>query len=179
MMMKRIRGASWGLGLLFLLGLVACQGDDGAMVEAPEEVVAVAATSVAMATAEPTATATAVPTAVPTAIPEPDPLKIGTNGNPWWNDAVFYEVFVRSFYDSDGDGIGDINGLIEKLDYINDGDPTTTDDLGATGIWLMPIAVSPSYHGYDVVDYFEVDPEYGTNEDFARLMEEALSLIHI
>jgi alpha-amylase len=91
----------------------------------------------------------------------------------WWDDAIFYEIFVRSFYDSDGDGIGDLNGLIEKLDYLNDGDPTTTDDLGITGIWLMPIMASPSYHGYDVVDYYRVNPDYGTNEDFLRLMEEA------
>ncbi len=86
---------------------------------------------------------------------------------------MFYQVFVRSFYDSDGDGVGDLNGLIEKLDYLNDGDPTTTDDLGVTGLWLMPIMQSPSYHGYDVVDYFQVDDEYGTNEDFQRLVEEA------
>ncbi len=91
----------------------------------------------------------------------------------WWNDAVFYEVFVRSFKDSNGDGIGDINGLIEMLDYLNDGDPSTTTDLGVTGLWLMPIMESPSYHGYDVVDYYNVDSEYGTNEDFKRLMEEA------
>src|SRR5688572_14993216 len=79
-------------------------------------------------------------------------------GNPpaadtWWNDAVFYEVFVRSYYDSDGNGRGDFRGLIEKLDYLNDGDPNTTTDLGVTGIWLMPIFSSPSYHGYDVTDY--------------------------
>ncbi|NDJ78348.1 MAG: DUF3459 domain-containing protein [Chloroflexi bacterium] len=94
---------------------------------------------------------------------------------PWWNDRVFYEVFVRSFYDSDGDGIGDINGLIEKLDYLNDGDPATTDDLGITGIWLMPVAQSPSYHGYDVMDYYTIEQDYGTNADFQRLMEEAHS----
>ena len=58
----------------------------------------------------------------------------------WWNDRVFYEIFIRSFQDSDGDGIGDIQGIIERLDYLNDGDPTTTDDLGITGIWLMPPA---------------------------------------
>jgi glycosidase len=97
----------------------------------------------------------------------------GTAGMPWWNDAVFYEVFVRSFQDSDGDGKGDIPGLIERLDYLNDGDPSTADDLGVTGIWLMPIMESPSYHGYDVVDYFQVDEEYGTEEDFKRLIDEA------
>jgi alpha-amylase len=73
--------------------------------------------------------------------------------DPWWRDRTFYEVFVRSFADSDGDGIGDLRGLTERLDYLNDGDPATTDDLGVTGIWLMPVAESPSYHGYDVTDY--------------------------
>lgn len=92
---------------------------------------------------------------------------------PWWNDRVFYEIFVRSFYDSDGDGIGDLQGVIEKLDYLNDGDPTTTTDLGITGIWLMPIMQSPSYHGYDVTDYRQVEVDYGTNADFRRLMDEA------
>ncbi|MBI4772347.1 MAG: alpha-amylase [Chloroflexi bacterium] len=91
----------------------------------------------------------------------------------WWDDAVFYEVFVRSFKDSDGDGIGDLNGLIEKLDYLNDGDPATTADLGVTGLWLMPIMQSPSYHGYDVTDYYTVEQDYGTNGDFQRLMDEA------
>lgn len=86
---------------------------------------------------------------------------------------VYYEVFVRSFYDSNGDGIGDLNGLTEKLDYLNDGDPSTTDDLGVGGIWLMPILESPSYHGYDVTDYDRVNPNYGTEEDLRRLIEEA------
>jgi alpha-amylase len=98
---------------------------------------------------------------------------LATSPHPWWNDAIFYEVFVRSFYDSDGDGVGDISGLIERLDYLNDGDPTTTGDLGVTGLWLMPVMESPSYHGYDVVDYFQVDREYGSNDDFQRLIEEA------
>jgi alpha-amylase len=91
----------------------------------------------------------------------------------WWNQTVFYEIFVRSFKDSDGDGIGDFNGITEMLDYLNDGDPTTTDDLGITGIWLMPITESPSYHGYDVVDYYSVDQDYGTKDDFLRLVDEA------
>ncbi len=93
----------------------------------------------------------------------------------WWNDDVFYEIFVRSFKDSDGDGIGDIRGLINNLDYLNDGDSTTHNDLGITAIWLMPIQQSPSYHGYDVIDYKEVESDYGTNADFQELMDEAHS----
>ena len=92
---------------------------------------------------------------------------------PWWRDAVFYEVFVRSFHDSDGDGIGDLRGVIDKLDYLNDGDPSTDDDLGVTGLWLMPIFASPSYHGYDVTDYYAVNPEYGTLDDVRDLLHEA------
>lgn len=102
--------------------------------------------------------------------PSPTPAPGPTT---WWSDDVFYEIFVRSFNDSDGDGIGDINGVIEKLDYLNDGDPNTTTDLGVTGIWLMPVFPSPSYHGYDVTDYYNINPQYGTLEDFKRLVEEA------
>lgn len=88
------------------------------------------------------------------------------------NYRTYYEVFLYSFYDSNGDGIGDINGLISKLDYINDGNPATDTDLGFTGIWLMPIMLSNTYHKYDVKDYYSIDPEYGTMEDFKRLLEE-------
>lgn len=91
----------------------------------------------------------------------------------WWNHTVFYEIFVRSFYDSDGDGIGDFNGLTQKLDYLNDGDPSTTNDLGITGIWLMPINPSPSYHGYDVTDYSAINPDYGTMNDFQEFLDAA------
>ncbi|MCX5689046.1 MAG: alpha-amylase family glycosyl hydrolase, partial [Planctomycetota bacterium] len=96
----------------------------------------------------------------------------------WWDTAIFYEVFIRSFNDSHtgplaNDGIGDIQGLIEKLDYLNDGDPSTHTDLGITALWLMPICPSPSYHGYDITDYTDIEPDYGTREDFARLMKEA------
>jgi alpha-amylase len=91
----------------------------------------------------------------------------------WWNDTVFYEIFVRSFYDSNGDGIGDFQGLTQKLDYLNDGDPATDDDLGVTGIWLMPINDSPSYHGYDVVDYRSINPDYGTMADFQAFLDAA------
>ena len=109
-----------------------------------------------------------------TVTPTPEPTASVTGLEPgWWNDAVFYEIFVRSFKDSDGDGIGDFNGITEMLDYLNDGDPNTTTDLGVTGIWLMPITDSNSYHGYDVIDYYKVNPDYGTKEDFLRLVNEA------
>ena len=88
----------------------------------------------------------------------------------WWNETVFYEAFVRSFKDSNGDGKGDIQGLISKLDYLNDGNPNTTTDLGVTGLWLMPIMQSPSYHGYDVTNYMAVEQDYGSNADFAALI---------
>ncbi len=91
----------------------------------------------------------------------------------WWRDGVCYEIFVRSFVDSDGDGIGDLRGLISRLDYINDGNPRNATSLGAKCIWLMPISRSESYHGYDVSDYYHVDPRYGTDEDFRQLIGEA------
>jgi len=91
----------------------------------------------------------------------------------WTRGAVCYEVFVRSFSDSNGDGVGDLNGLTARLDYINDGDSTSQSDLGASCIWLMPVAESPSYHGYDVSDYYRVEPDYGTSEDFKRFVSEA------
>ncbi|MCH5164885.1 MAG: alpha-amylase [Clostridiales bacterium] len=85
---------------------------------------------------------------------------------------TYYEVFVRSFADGNNDGIGDLKGLIKNLDYLNDGDDSTTDDLGINGIWLMPINQSPSYHKYDVTDYYDIDDEYGTLEDFDELVKE-------
>jgi glycosidase len=78
---------------------------------------------------------------------------------------VYYEIFVRSWYDTDGDGIGDLNGVTAKLDYL--------EKLGVSGIWLMPINPSPSYHGYDVTDYRAINPQYGTMADFERLLREA------
>lgn len=91
----------------------------------------------------------------------------------WTKGAVFYEIFVRSFNDSNGDGIGDLNGLVAKLDYLNDGNPATTQDLGIDAIWLMPVFESPSYHGYDTVDYETIEHDYGSNADFQRLLDEA------
>ena len=91
----------------------------------------------------------------------------------WRRGATCYEVFVRSFYDSNGDGIGDLRGLTSKLDYINDGNPATTSDLGAKCIWLMPVAESPSYHGYDATNYYQIEPDYGTNDDFKAFAKAA------
>jgi len=91
----------------------------------------------------------------------------------WWNDAVFYEVFVRSFYDSNADGQGDFAGLMAKLDYLNDGNPATTTDLGVTALWLMPMMASPSYHGYDVTNYKATEPDYGTMAQFEAFLAAA------
>lgn len=88
------------------------------------------------------------------------------------NYRTYYEVFLYSFYDSNGDGIGDINGLIKKLDYINDGNPDSDTSLGFNGIWLMPVMPAASYHKYDITDYYNIDPQYGTLDDFKRLVDE-------
>lgn len=79
---------------------------------------------------------------------------------------VFYEIFVRAFNDSNGDGVGDLKGVTQKLDYLSK-------DLGVTGIWLMPINSSPSYHGYDVSDYYNINKDYGTLDDLKELINEA------
>lgn len=108
--------------------------------------------------------------ATPFSTPTPGSPDAGTG---WWKEAIFYEIFVRSFYDSNGDGIGDFRGIIEKLDYLNDGDPKTTSDLNITAIWLMPIMPSPTTHGYDVTDYYSVNPQYGSMDDFRDLLSQA------
>lgn len=91
----------------------------------------------------------------------------------WWRGKTAYEIYVRSFADSNGDGIGDLQGLTAKLDSLNDGDPATTSDLGIDAIWLMPISPSPSDHGYDVTDYRGINPQYGTLADFDTLVRAA------
>lgn len=84
----------------------------------------------------------------------------------WWKHEVLYQIYPRSFYDANGDGIGDIPGLIEKLDYLR--------DLGIGGVWLSPVNESPMFDfGYDISDYRKIDPLFGTNKDFYRLIKEA------
>src|SRR5947209_2826730 len=86
----------------------------------------------------------------------------------WYKDAVIYELHVKTFHDSDGDGIGDFRGLIEKLDYLK--------ELGITAIWLLPFYPSPlKDDGYDIADYFDVNPNYGTLDDFRSFLSEAHS----
>ncbi|MCB2178494.1 hypothetical protein KQH61_03675 [bacterium] len=92
----------------------------------------------------------------------PTPTPIAYQTPDWFNHAALYEIFVRSYADSDGDGIGDLNGITARLDYI--------ESLGVDTIWLMPIYPSPSYHGYDVTDFFAVNPDYGTLEDLQNLV---------
>ncbi|HEX9974976.1 MAG TPA: alpha-amylase family glycosyl hydrolase, partial [bacterium] len=84
----------------------------------------------------------------------------------WLHQAVFYQIYPQTFYDSDGDGIGDLKGIIQKLDYVK--------SLGVDGIWINPFFESPFYDGgYDISDYYRVAPRYGSNEDAKRLFEEA------
>ena len=94
-----------------------------------------------------------------------DPPPVPDLGEPWWRRAVVYEIFVRSFLDTDGDGLGDLAGITSKLDYIQ--------SLGANTLWLMPIFPSPSQHGYDVTDYEGVDPDYGDEDQLAALLDSA------
>lgn len=127
----------------------------------------------------------AAPTAGPSAVGSAGPSGAAGSGGPTgcptttapalqpWRDRVFYEVFVRSFSDADGDGVGDLPGLAAKLDALNDGDPATTGDLGVTGLWLMPVAESVSYHGYDVADYTAVERDYGDASSLRSLVQAA------
>lgn len=111
-----------------------------------------------------TACVPATPTTAPVVLTA-SPTPVAAPALPWWREAVFYEIFVRSFYDTNADGIGDFNGITAKLDYLS--------ELGITAIWLMPINPSPSYHGYDVTNFYTVNPEYGSMDDFKHLLSEA------
>ncbi len=88
------------------------------------------------------------------------------------NYRTFYEIFVGGFSDSNNDGMGDLQGIINRLDYLNDGNPNSGTSLKITGIWLMPIMPSPSYHKYDVSDYKAIDEQYGTMDTMRQLVEE-------
>lgn len=131
----------------------------------------------AQATPQPTAIPT--PAATPTIPPTPRPVItppapiVGGLTPQWWRDCIFYVILVRSFYDANGDGYGDLQGLIEKLDYLNDGNPSTDTDLGINALWLLPVYQSPAYHGYAASDYYNIEPHYGDNETFRRLVSEA------
>jgi alpha-amylase len=85
--------------------------------------------------------------------------------NEWWKKSVIYEIFVRSFQDSNGDGIGDLNGVRQRLDELH--------TLGVDAIWLTPIFASPSYHGYDTTNFLAINPDYGTLSDFEQLIADA------
>lgn len=93
------------------------------------------------------------------------PLELRNKGDINNKEGIYYEIFVRSFADSNNDGLGDINGITKKLDYLK--------DLGIDGLWLTPIFSSPSYHGYDVISFYDINPDYGSEEDLKNLINEA------
>jgi len=95
--------------------------------------------------------------------PTPDPIDD--------NYRTFYQIFVGSFADSNGDGIGDLRGIVEHFDYLNDGNIYSEDSLGVQGIWLSPIFSSPSYHKYDAKDYYQIDWRFGTENELKALID--------
>lgn len=125
------------------------------------------ATVTVATTVPPTAqpTAPAVGTVSAARPPSPTSSKPPIQTPAWFNDVVLYEIFPRSFSDSNDDGIGDLNGITSKLDYLH--------DLGVGALWLTPIFASPSYHGYDTSDYYAINPEFGSEADLVNLVQEA------
>ncbi|WP_310396723.1 alpha-amylase family glycosyl hydrolase [Hymenobacter sp.] len=93
----------------------------------------------------------------------------------WWNDAVFYQIYPRSYFDTNGNGIGDLPGMTQKLDYLNDGNAATTTDLGVTALYVMPVhdASEPFFGGYQVKDYKSIIGEIGTQADFDQFVAAA------
>jgi len=89
---------------------------------------------------------------------------------PWWQTSVLYQIFVRSFQDSNNDGIGDLKGIRQRLDYLKN---DRGNSLGVNVLWLSPIFPSPSYHGYDVIDYRRVNPEFGNLDDLEELVQQS------
>ncbi len=97
-----------------------------------------------------------------------------SNTAKWWQTGVIYQIYPLTFADANGDGIGDLQGIIEKLDYLNDGNPDSETSLGIDAIWLSPINQSPMIdNGYDVSDYYDINDQFGTLEDFEILLVEA------
>lgn len=87
----------------------------------------------------------------------------------WFKDMTFYQIWPRSFADGNGDGIGDLYGIYEKLDYVK--------SLGVDGIWFSPMYVSPQAdYGYDIADYYTINPEYGDQEQFKKVLDKAHDL---
>ncbi|MBR6376934.1 MAG: hypothetical protein IKS05_04110 [Oscillospiraceae bacterium] len=144
------------LTLLLLFGpLAGCEASPAPASDAPAQT-----TNAAVQTTEPPAPAGEL------AVPVPAGVTAARD-----NNRVFYEIFVGSFSDSDGDGIGDLRGIINRMDYLNDGDDSSGKSLGIEGIWLTPIFRSGSYHKYDVNDYYNVDRAFGTLDDLRELVE--------
>jgi len=124
----------------------------------------------------PTPTAAPAPATAPTAIaahtlPTPSPVP-GPNSLSWVQDSTFYLLHVGSFADSDQDGVGDLKGLLNRLDYLNDGDPATSVDLGVGVLCLLPVFSASSMHGFDTLDHFAIRPEYGSAQDLQELLRE-------
>jgi alpha-amylase len=116
----------------------------------------------------PTVAAPAPPaaTAASTAMtPAPTPVRAAIQTPGWFRDVVLYEIFPRSFSDASGDGVGDLKGITARLDYLQ--------ELGAGALWLTPIFASPSYHGYDITDYYLVNPDFGSEADLVELVNQA------
>ena len=93
-------------------------------------------------------------------------MKLDKTKYGWWKNAVFYQIYPKSFQDTNGDGVGDLPGIISRLDYLA--------ELGIDGIWLSPVCQSPQVdNGYDISDYCAIDPMFGTMEDMETLIAEA------
>lgn len=161
------------LGLLFWLS--ACTTPSNPLSPTPSVVPQPVPATVSGATATAPVVLTATPAAPPTQTvivsvartraPSPTSAKPAIQTPAWFNHVVLYEIFPRSFYDTNGDGIGDLKGITAKLDYLS--------GLGVGALWLTPIFASPSYHGYDTTDYYKINPDFGTEQDLIDLVNAA------